>query len=357
MKKFKSHVLIYLLVFMIGNLHAQAPQYFKYQAAVRNVSGQPIVNQAIGLKIGILKGSAEGQTVYTETHFIETNAYGLVNLAIGSGTIETGSFSSISWGNDNYYVKIEVDETGGNNFRLMSVVELLSVPYALYAETSGTGGAGRSDDNWVSSGNITYLSPTSDSVGIGTNSPTKKLEVFQNADAAHAVFVNNPNTGLNSRTQMYLTNGDVDVLLAAAHRFGAAFFGTLTNHDIRFTTNDQVKMTITSAGNVGIGLTNPTRKLEVYQSVNAAHAIFVNNPNTGINSRTQMYLTNGTVNVLLAAANQFGAAFFGTMSNHEIRFTTNDQAKMVIKPSGNVGIGSLNNFTSFCFNISFSHIN
>jgi uncharacterized protein (TIGR02145 family) len=341
MKTLKISVLICAMVIIAGNLCAQAPHAFNYQAIIRDAGGQPIANQAIGLKIGILKTSAKGPIVYSETHYVETNTYGLVNLAIGSGTVEEGNFSAINWGNDNYFIKVEVDEIGGSNFRTISTTQLLAVPYALYAVTSGNPGGNRAADSWTTVGDTTCVTDTNDFVGIGTETPSKKLEVYQHIDAAHAIFVNNPNTGLSSRTQLYLTNGNVQSLFAAANRFGAAFIGTMTDHDIRFTTNDQVKMVVKSSGNIGIGTVNPTKRLEVYQNTNAAHAIFVNNPNTGTSSRTQMFLTNGDVDALFATSHTHGAAFIGTMTGHEIRITTNDAAKMVIKPSGNVGIGSM----------------
>jgi len=341
MKNSNFYALIIVLVLMSGNLLAQAPQYFKYQAVIRDAGGQPIDSQTVGIQISILKGSADGPAVYTETHSIETNPYGMVNLAIGSGTVENGMFTAINWGSSNYYVSIEVDENGGTDYQVMGTSQLLAVPYALYAETSGNGSGSRSDDDWISGNGYTTVTGANDNVGIGLINPSKKLEVFDDVNAGHAIFVNNPNTGTNSRTQLFLTNGSVDVLLAAANTFGAAFFGTMTNHAIRLTTNNSVKMTITPTGNVGIGTNNPLRRLEVYQNIDDWHAIFVNNPNTGHDSRTQMYLTNGNVEVLLSAVNRFGAAFFGTMSNHDIRFTTNDAVKMIVNTSGNVGIGTI----------------
>jgi len=107
-------LLVLILAIVSGSLFAQAPQYFKFQAVVRDVSGEVIANQIIGMKIGILKGSADGQVVYSEIHVTESNPFGLVNLAIGSGVVESGVFSSINWGDDNYYVQIEVDESGAS---------------------------------------------------------------------------------------------------------------------------------------------------------------------------------------------------------------------------------------------------
>jgi len=118
--------------------------------------------------------------------------------------------------------------------------------------------------------------------------------------------------------------------------------GNNTNFDLGIITNGATRVHIENSGNVGIGTTNPSKMLEVYQDIDAPHAMYLNNPNTGLSSRTQAYLTNGNVEALFAAANRFGAAFIGTMSEHEIRFTTNDQVKMVVTPTGEVGIGTIN---------------
>jgi len=105
------------------------------------------------------------------------------------------------------------------------------------------------------------------SMGIGTDSPRKLLEVYNDFDGPHAVMVTNPSTDSVARAQVYLRNGDVDAIGAAAHESDAAFFGTMTNHDIRFTTHDTAKMIITAAGDVGIGTLVPDEKLHVIGSI------------------------------------------------------------------------------------------
>jgi len=111
----------------------QAPQSFSYQAIARDASGNGISNQNIGLRISILAGSIIGTSVYTETHIVLTDPNGVLNLAVGTGTVTAGTFSSINWGVGTYFVKIEMDVTGGTNYVLMGTSQLLSVPYALYA--------------------------------------------------------------------------------------------------------------------------------------------------------------------------------------------------------------------------------
>ena len=110
---------------------AQAPQSFKYQAVARDITGAVLANRNVSFQISILEGATNGPTMYSETHTVTTNQFGLVNLGIGNGTIVTGIFSSIKWGADTYFIKVEMDTVVGTNYQLMGISQLLSVPYAL----------------------------------------------------------------------------------------------------------------------------------------------------------------------------------------------------------------------------------
>jgi hypothetical protein len=133
-------VLIICFVLVCSAAIAQTPQAFKYQTVVRNSSNQPIANQTIGMKISLLQGSSTGISVYEENHFPTTNILGLVNIEIGNGTTVHGSFANIDWGNDLYFVKTELDPSGGTTWQYMGTSQLLSVPYAMHAMTSQTPG-------------------------------------------------------------------------------------------------------------------------------------------------------------------------------------------------------------------------
>lgn len=117
---------------------AQAPQTIQYQAMVRNASGQVSVSSNTNIRFYVLQGSATGTSVYQEYHKTATNAYGLVNVRLGEGVVESGSFAAINWGAGAYFLKVAVDAQGGNDFVDMGTTQLVSVPYALYAETAGT---------------------------------------------------------------------------------------------------------------------------------------------------------------------------------------------------------------------------
>ena len=132
----KTLLLILLLVPMMS--FGQAPESFNYQAVVRNAGGIILNNQPVGMRLTVQQGSIGGTAVYTETFTSTTNGYGLVNLEIGTGT-STDDFSTIDWANGPYFMETAVDVTGGTNYSVMGTSQLMSVPYALYAKTSGNG--------------------------------------------------------------------------------------------------------------------------------------------------------------------------------------------------------------------------
>ncbi len=122
--------------------YAQAPESMKYQSVVRDASLNIIANQAVGMQFAIRQVSATGTIVYQETFAPTTNAYGLVNLELGAGTVVSGVFANIDWANGPYFIETAIDVTGGTSYVVMGTSQLLSVPYALYAKTSGSSTAG-----------------------------------------------------------------------------------------------------------------------------------------------------------------------------------------------------------------------
>lgn len=122
---------------MVALSIAQTPQGINYQGIARNSQGLPLLNRSIGIRLSILDSSAIGSAVYVETHNTLTNNSGLFNLSIGWGTTVSGTFDSIQWGQGEKWLRLEMDTTGGINFQMIGTTRFLSVPYALYAKTSG----------------------------------------------------------------------------------------------------------------------------------------------------------------------------------------------------------------------------
>jgi hypothetical protein len=117
-----------------------APKAFNYQGVVRNLNGSPIVSSVVSLRASILRNNENGIVQYQETHKTTTSSTGLFSLQIGTGTVAAGSLEAIEWGKDTYFIKLEFDPQGGSNFEFLGTMQLLSVPYALYAEKTNLTG-------------------------------------------------------------------------------------------------------------------------------------------------------------------------------------------------------------------------
>ena len=124
-----------LLLVATMAIMAQAPQQFTYQSVVRDNSNNLLKNTDVMVTISLLQGGESNDAVYVETHHAQTNANGLMTLLIGGGTVTSGSFSSIDWGNGPYFVRVETNL--GDKGTLTTVQQLLSVPYAQYANATG----------------------------------------------------------------------------------------------------------------------------------------------------------------------------------------------------------------------------
>ncbi|MBP7103081.1 MAG: tail fiber domain-containing protein, partial [Bacteroidales bacterium] len=137
----KTHLVTFIMgllsfSFSLSPLRAQSPEKMSYQAVIRDAENQLVVSQSIGIQISILQGSSSGTPVFVERHFPSTNSNGLVTIEIGTGTLVSGSFSTIDWSSDVYFLKTETDLNGGSNYTISGTVQLLSVPYSLHSKTA-----------------------------------------------------------------------------------------------------------------------------------------------------------------------------------------------------------------------------
>jgi trimeric autotransporter adhesin len=160
MLRFNKTVCIFTLLanglLIQQTVSAQVPQTFNYQGIARDGGGNVLPARKIGVELSVLDGGPTGTVVYTETFTDTTNAFGLFSMQVGGGTVVSGSFAGINWATGNKYLQTSIDLSGGTSYSLSGTTQLLSVPYALYAQTalSGSGwglkgNAGTTDSNFV----------------------------------------------------------------------------------------------------------------------------------------------------------------------------------------------------------------
>ena len=166
-----KRILIFAVFLIIaGTVPGQVPASFKYQAVLRDARGNIKAKTATNIIIDILQGSATGNVVYSETHRVTTDSFGLINLDLGNGSASVGSMSAINWNTGIYFVKVTVDGA------VMGTSQLLSVPYALYSEESASDFSGDYNDlinkPTLSNGTVTNVTGTAPvNVVTGTTSP------------------------------------------------------------------------------------------------------------------------------------------------------------------------------------------
>ncbi|MCB2219863.1 MAG: hypothetical protein KQI35_05650 [Bacteroidetes bacterium] len=225
--------LILLCVAISVSVFCQPPQAFKYQALIRNETGNVVSNQSVEIIISIRNETPGGTIIYQETFNTTTNQFGLVNLNIGYNPT-LGSFALIDWFADSKFLEVEIDVDGSGVYLSMGTNELLSVPYALYA--------GRSADGYwdLYNSSIYYISGN---VGIGTSTPNARLHVNDR------IRIGEDPTYSTVYGELYHEGGGNGFVINSNAGGGSWA-------DIYFQTNGTTKMFIESSGNVGIGTTD-----------------------------------------------------------------------------------------------------
>lgn len=288
---------IYVLVASIcmsASLFAQAPQKMSYQAVIRNTSNQLISNGTVGIQISILQGSATGTASYIETHTATTNSNGLATVQIGGGTLVSGDFSTIDWSNGPYFMKTETDPNGGTVYSISGTTQLLSVPYALYAETSGS-----STDSQtltftgttlsVSGGNSVNLSSLLNDADASTTNEIQTLSV-----SGQTLSI----SGGNSVTLPAATGNTLD----QSYDQGGAGLG-------RSITTDAGAVQINNSG------TNTTG-LEVNTGVSNSTAVLANVTSTGVGFRAESTNSANTFAAIQANTNSSNANNSAILGNN-----------------------------------------
>jgi uncharacterized protein (TIGR02145 family) len=110
-------------------ISAQAPQLIAYQAVARDNNGEPIVSANLQVRFTIRNQAATGNAIWTEVQEVATNTQGLFNTKLGINT----SLSSVDWGDASKFLQVELFID--NSFFDVGTQQLLSVPYALFANS------------------------------------------------------------------------------------------------------------------------------------------------------------------------------------------------------------------------------
>ena len=123
--------ILFLLIGFLSTI-SFAQNGFNYKALITD-NGNALANQSVNIRFTLLEN---GTTfVYQETHSAMTDANGIVSVDIGEGTVVSGDFATLDWGDNTYFLKVEIDT--GSGYQDFGTSELKYVPYAKYADKAG----------------------------------------------------------------------------------------------------------------------------------------------------------------------------------------------------------------------------
>jgi len=183
-----KHIFTFLLLVVSIALFSQAPSYINYQGVARNSLGDPIANTTIGVRFELLQGNASGSVVFTEDQSIGTGTLGVFATRIGNSN--PNGLNGINWKNGPYFLRVSFDPTNSQNFIALGSQQLLSVPYALMAQSVPTSYT----NNILTIGNDTIsLSSYTGGAGIAITSGS----VITNTAPNQTVTLNSGNSNVS----------------------------------------------------------------------------------------------------------------------------------------------------------------
>lgn len=180
-------------------------------------------------------------------------------------------------------------------------------------------------------------------VGIGTTSPTLRLHVVDAEPNNGIMNVQNTDATGWSGTNYISNTGTAWGFVGFNNAAGHAYVGTGSANPLRLYTNGLARVTVSSAGDVGIGTGNPGVRLDVVGDNGLIPMRVWNTLNNGY-ALTQ-YISSSNLTGHIGWGNPgaptFANLFYaGTQAAAPFVLTTNDTEQMRIAANGTVGIGT-----------------
>jgi len=165
------------------------PGLINYQGELMDNGGNPL-NSTVSIVFKIYNLQTGGTTLWQETHNSVQVQQGVFSVLLGS----VSPFPATLFDGDSRWLAIKV----GSDSEMTPRSRIASVAYAIRAEKAdeaatadyaATAGSAPADNDWGISGSNVYI--PSGNVGIGTNSPTAPLHVYNSSGETNVTIESN----------------------------------------------------------------------------------------------------------------------------------------------------------------------
>jgi len=174
-----------LLVLLLSYATFAQTGGFNYKALLVD-NGTALNTQSVTLKFTVLENGTTA--IYQETQTATTDANGIVSVSIGEGTVISGTFSTIDWGSNPQFLKVEIDT--GSGFTDFGTSEFKTIPYAKYADKAGNAFSG----NFVDLNGVPTGLADGDDVNDADHSTTNELQTLTFDNSTRNLTILNGNT-------------------------------------------------------------------------------------------------------------------------------------------------------------------
>jgi hypothetical protein len=209
---------IILLLPIIAQTQTIPPPYINYQTVLYDITDPDpnafLENTNIPTYVNIQ--DELGNLLYKEEHFASTDAHGKINVKIGDGVYLQGTitnFNQINWGTGKYYLIVDFDING--TISSTAPEQLVTVPYTFYAGKAGNGMTAVSDNGngtltFTFANGTTYTSPALSGIQ-GPQGPQGPQGILSSGTTAGNTAYWNGTTWITNSSNIHNNGGNVGI--------------------------------------------------------------------------------------------------------------------------------------------------